>query len=328
MLYPFWGSVPEPPSHPKRGRFDKYTRTGGRFFQITPAEEADLIIYPQEWEPGQKDAGELGRLACAYGKPLVIFFNNDSDEEINVKEGVVFRTSFYRSRRKPNEHAMPAWSEDLVERFCDGVLPLRSKGSKPVVSYCGYSGSGDWSSLKVLARRFLGRTAKKHPGQSVRSRAIALLRRAPGVKTNFIIRKDYWGGAMRPGGLDPVKAAAVRREFVQNMLDGDYVLCARGGGNFSYRLYETLSCGRIPLFIDTDCVLPYEEIIDWKQYCVWVPEGELDRIAEILAEFHERLSEEDFRDLQMACRRLWLEWICPEGFFKNFYRFFDHAPYE
>jgi hypothetical protein len=30
----------------------------------------------------------------------------------------------------------------------------------------------------------------------------------------------------------------------------------------------------------------------------------------------------------MACRRLWLEWICPEGFFKNFYRFFDHAPYE
>ena len=96
-----------------------------------------------------------------------------------------------------------------------------------------------------------------------------------------------------------------RQEYVQNMIESDYILCARGAGNFSYRLYETLSCGRIPVFIDTDCVLPYNFAIEWKKYCVWVNEGELSHIAEKVAEFHSRLSPQEFLDLQSACRRLW-----------------------
>jgi len=48
----------------------------------------------------------------------------------------------------------------------------------------------------------------------------------------------------------------------------------------SYRLYEALCCGRIPVFIDTDCVLPYDFMIDWKKYFVWVDQSELPLIAE------------------------------------------------
>lgn len=62
-------------------------------------------------------------------------------------------------------------------------------------------------------------------------------------------------------------------------MGSDYVLCARGG-DFSYRLYETLSYGRIPVFVDTDCVLPYDSEIKWKDYCVWVDEKEVNRIGE------------------------------------------------
>ena len=98
------------------------------------------------------------------------------------------------------------------------------------------------------------------------------------------------------------------------------VLCARGAGNFSYRLYETLSCGRIPVFVDTDCVLPYDFLVDWREHCIWIDEGEIDRAGERVAEFHEGLTEKAFADLQRSCRRFWEEYIRPEGFFSKFAR--------
>jgi hypothetical protein len=107
------------------------------------------------------------------------------------------------------------------------------------------------------------------------------------------------------------------------MVDSDYVLCTRGGGNFSYRFYETLSCGRIPLFVNTDCSLPFEQHIDWKKYCVWVEEEDLPHLGNIIREFHARLSPQEFQDMQLACRQLWLDWLSPQGFFANFHRYFS-----
>jgi hypothetical protein len=70
-------------------------------------------------------------------------------------------------------------------------------------------------------------------------------------------------------------------------------------------------------------VLPYERWIDWKRYCVWVEEEDLPKIGRKVADFHDRLSPSDFLDLQRACRELWLEWLSPHGFFRNFHRHFD-----
>jgi hypothetical protein len=109
------------------------------------------------------------------------------------------------------------------------------------------------------------------------------------------------------------------------MLESDYVLCARGNGNFSYRLYETLCMGRIPVFIDTDCVLPLDFDIDWRDYCVWVDEAEIEQIGDQVLEFHESLDESEFEERQRACRRLWETHISPQGFFANFHLHFEPA---
>jgi hypothetical protein len=109
---------------------------------------------------------------------------------------------------------------------------------------------------------------------------------------------------------------------VRSIVDSDYVLCARGIGNWSYRLYETLSLGRIPVFIDTDCVLPYDFAINWRDYCVWITRSEVSTIGERVAEFHESLSENDFVERQHACRKLWEDYVSPQGFFSNLYRHF------
>jgi len=340
MLYPFWGKSLEDPGDPSSGRFDRYMATGRRFFEMTSLDQADFAVLPVDWGSilGDAKAMDLARQfvekASQAGKPTVIFFWSDSDEDIPIKNVVVFRTSLYRSRRKSNELAMPAWSEDFVSKHLRGKLPVRPKAEKPIVGFCGYAFPWEvvlrWRAREILRRgtSLLGirKNTSVHPlkpGHVVRAEALRFLSRSPLVRTNFIIRDRFLGGAVLPDGrTDLALMRNVRLGYLQNMIDSDYVLCSRGGGNYSYRLYETVCCGRIPIFIDTDCVLPYDFDIEWKKYCVWVDESELPHIAEKVARFHSDLSPGDFVELQHMCRRLWEEWLSPEGFFANFYRLF------
>jgi hypothetical protein len=214
--------------------------------------------------------------------------------------------------------------------------------------------------IKESVRWILNRTGtiryvQAVPGSYARVQALRLLQRSPHVDTTFVVRPyqevffDHvpttrrWRqmGRVRPdrpsspqllgpGGLPstaqemwPEDVSRSQLEFLQNLLESDYVLCARGYGNFSHRLYEALACGRIPLFIDTDCVLPFDFAIDWKRFCVWVDQTDLRSVADRVAEFHASISGEEFEELQVACRRLWEEWLSPEAFFANFYRHLD-----
>src|SRR5439155_20315373 len=144
MLYPFWGKNPEDPGDPSSGRYDRYVEVGSRLFEVTTLEKADVAVFPGAWEQVLGDTAAVKRaeqfleLARRARKPTVIFFWSDSDKEVPYDDTLVFRTSCYRSRQRRNEFAMPAWSEDLVLRYLGGQLPVRSNGSRAVVSCCRY----------------------------------------------------------------------------------------------------------------------------------------------------------------------------------------------
>ncbi len=162
-----------------------------------------------------------------------------------------------------------------------------------------------------------------NPDIFLRPEALKLLARSPVVQTNFIIRENLLAGALKNSEMDYSILQKSRDEFFHNIRESDYVFCARGSGNYSYRFYETLSCGRIPLFLNTDCVLPYHDTIAWNHYCVWVEKKELNRIAERVSEFHLAISASEFLQLQRDCRKLWEDCLSPEGFFRNFHRHFE-----
>jgi Exostosin family len=321
MLYPFWGKAPEDPADPNTGRFDGYAALGTRFFRMVPPDEAEVAVFPTDWthlagKPAAIEvADEFAAAADEMGKPTIAFFVNDSDEPVALTGATVFRTSLYRSRRRIGEFAQPAWSEDFLERYVDGGVPVRKKQRKPTVGFCGLAPRG------ARLARLRGRSAEP----SLRAKALSRLRRTKGVRTDFLVRKEFVGGAVQNGGVDAQTMQQVRLDYVQNMLGSDYTICARGAGNFSYRFYETLSCGRIPVFVDTDCVLPYDFMVDWREYVVWVAEAAVDEIGERVLEFHERLSDRDFAELQRECRRLWERYLRPEGFFENLTRHFGQA---
>ena len=341
ILFPFWGKHSENPLKPATGRFDEYVRVGASYFQLTSLEEADLAILPGMWDDIVRDkrwvatAREFAREVATAGKPLVVFFVSDSFRRVAIDDAIVFRTSFYRSRRTCRDFAVPAWSEDIVTRYLDGELPIRQKGPRPIVGFVGWTGHLGPRDPRAATRLPL-KQRLKIPGKWIahklgverfdRTRAVALerLRRSRDVQTNFLYRDTYLGSPMMVRYVkDRARIELIRREFVENLVQSDYVLCCRGAGNYSFRLYETLCAGRIPVFVDTDAPLPYDFAVNWRQYCVWVDRSELPYIGEKVADFHSRISPGDFVDLQRACREFWLEKISPQGFFANFHRHFQ-----
>ncbi len=339
MLYPFWSEFSGNQQYSWLGAYDRYIEIGRSLFEMVPLEEADFAVMPANWRTIRGDAWrdkvnkQAQDLAIQFAqkvelakKPVVVFFSGDcSDEEIPVKNALVFRPSLYRSTKKANDFVPPAFCEDLVEHYFGNMLTIRQKQEKPVIGFCGLVKQDSWKT-KLKTFVYHGAMLTKHgkmgvsphKGQILRAKALEILLDNPLVDTNFIIREH---AVFFKGDLDQKRK--VRFEFVQNMAQSDYILCCRGSANYSNRLFEVLCCGRIPIFIDTDCVLPYDFAIDWKKYCVWVDEKELPQIAEKVAEFHNNLSPQEFVELQHECRRLWKEWLSPEGFYANLYRHFQ-----
>ncbi len=325
ILSPFWGA-PRTPHDPDEGRFDDYAEVGRSFLRLSSLAGCDVGVFPQNWEAAGDRAGELAEHFVAIcrdaDKPAVIFHGSDATEPLPV-DATVFRASLLRSQRGPREFALPAWSGDFLFRYFSGELSPRARRPRPVVGFCGNRMAS--RTRRGMIRQLLGIPGTEtwrgllldHP----RTAALVAVHRDRRLEQNFILRSTFWAGALG----DAASLLEARREYVDNMLESDYMVCVRGAGNFSYRLYETLSMGRIPIFVDTDCVLPLDFDIEWRDYCVWVDETEIDRIGDRVLEFHESLDDHEFEERQRACRRLWETHISPQGFFAFFHRHFEEG---
>lgn len=338
IFHPFWGRNPSDFEKVDEGRrFDQYCEVGQSFFEMVPLADADVVILPADWTTDESNQAQLMQFAASAAsakKHVVAFFWSDLFDDIPLENSIVLRTSLNRSARKPFEFSIPVWSEDFINEYLHGAVPIHTKSAKPSVGFCGFAlplqktlrhHSIDLlRHIKAIAQ---GRTGEKSAGlfgRKLRTEAMELLLNSPDVDTDFIIRDRFWAGETIPDRINSSeRQSLIRQEYLQNIINTDYTLCIRGAGNFSIRIYETLSCGRIPLFVDTDSVLPYDFAVDWKQYCVWVEQHEQPYIAEKLADFHASLSPQQFIDLQYACREFWNDWLSPHGFFANFYRHYE-----
>jgi len=146
------------------------------------------------------------------------------------------------------------------------------------------------------------------PATLLRAKVLRALKQDAGIQTDFIVRTRYKTGSAQ--------------EFYRNILETAYTVCVRGYGNWSVRLYETLACGRIPVFIDTDCGLPFDDTIDWHHYCVWVPEHDASRAGDYVREFHSSITAADFRARQRECRILWETRLSRIGFLSHLHEYF------
>lgn len=343
LLRPFYDLPPLDKTFPwsQGSVFANYINNAENYFELAPANQADIVIFPFDWcwvrgfswrERDDQEAKrrfiELYRSVEGSGKSISAFFSGDrSCEKIPLDNATLFRQSAYKSRAESKScFAFPAFVEDFVASYLSNEPVLREKSPVPVVSFCGLANPPNITShiksvvylIDTLIR--LGHTdVVPAKGENLRSRILRTVTDSSLVKSSFIVRDQN----LFIGADDTNSKVKLREEFIGNVLESDYVLCCRGSGNYSYRLYETLSLGRIPIIIDTDIALPFDDLIDWKQHAIWVSERDIDLLPEIVAEFHERITPAQFKELQEENRRLWQTWLSPEGFFGNFFRFFQ-----
>lgn len=306
-------------------------------FRLTESlDAAEFEVFPYDLRTCHEE-GLLGKLfdrqadTLRRGKRLVLFAYNDEclARHFHRSNLVTFANLGYRSTRGENEFCYPWFIDDPLPTHRDGDLPIKQKGEKALVGFCGRGAVTPsrygWQLLRNTIRTLKSWTrlepyAPPRIASEVafRSSILQKLSKSALIESRFLLRSKFLAGISRTPIVRDDLYHPVRLDFFNNIFDTDYTVCVRGASNWSMRLYETMSCGRIPVFIDTDSILPFDFNQEWKDYVVWIKESEIRYADQIIADFHSSISSSDFVDLQKTIRKFWIERLSRDGFYAHF----------
>ncbi len=224
--------------------------------------QAGIAVVPHDLTYYLKEPELLDKLNSSLKKNIDdgivtwAFYWNDDNQSIDLPGTRVFRTGGYLSQCKSYEEGMPSICEDLMEFFGENKRRPLKYNTRPSVAFCGNADS------KKSFYSWVLKTLKPDEGdigRSLRLTAIKNLSRSKNMETEFYTFETFFVGQ---NSLTPEERLNRRKLFIENMLSSEYALVVRGTGNYSYRHYEAMSLGRVPLFINTDCLLPLPDLID------------------------------------------------------------------
>ncbi|HRH24003.1 MAG TPA: exostosin family protein [Candidatus Paceibacterota bacterium] len=322
LLFPFWGVAAKESMPYVRAAATQYQYSKNDFVLVDDIKDADYVLMPYHYERlmavNPEKVARIVREAQEAGKPLLIDGSGDIEHVIDIPNTVVLRVSQYRYAVKENEITVPFLAEDLLESFRGGIVELRIKMQTPSVGFTGWADISFITRLKIFVKEFsitLGalfdeKRGAEHKGLLFRARALKALQKTKGIVNNFTIRKSYSGHSATIQGA--VKDN--RQAFVDALIGSDYALVVRGDANASVRFYEALSLGRIPLFLDTACVLPLEDRINYRDFCVFVDWRDTDQIGENLVKFHQSVTSERFVEMQHRAREAYQNYLRIDAF--------------
>lgn len=295
-------------------------------------EEADFVILTMSWVyykmTNQVDmAITFIKEANLLGKKVVVSLPSDYGVDIPKKlDIIVIREQGYKSKLDERHFCIPVFIEDPLKKYYNqSIIFRRQYNTMPTVGFCGQADDSIIEAsrdlAKIMARNMLYYFGLRYqtPHQLIttkylRSKILKPFQVSSKVKSNFVLRKQYRAGIESLKNRDTHKTTL---EFFDNIKNSDYVLCVRGVGNFSVRFYETLAMGRIPIFVNTDCILPHDAFLNWKDHVVWVEYKDRHRIVEKVMDFHSKLDDKKLNDLFEANRKLWEDKLRLKTYFQT-----------
>jgi hypothetical protein len=311
-----------------RGNYSPaFVKTVKETFEIVEDQNADAFLLPSNVSFYSRDQlKEIGAKVSAFALPSIGFDISNECRKPGWLNHII-RFSWYRLHQEPGSIISPAYlgsdGFDIMAELGIRDLQPTEKEPLPSVSFCGREGGelgiAIWKILprsltRSMANSFFCSTTRGirmiccYP---LRVDAMQVMERDPRIKTDFIGRGKR--------GMQPITQGEMRRQFMENLMNNAYALCVRGSDNFSWRFYEALSVGKIPILIDTDCILPLEDEIPWDNFIVRVPSTRLDELPERLLEWHSRLSSASFRQLQKDIRSFF-ERLTPARYYPKIFR--------
>jgi len=278
-------------------------------FAFFPFELASFAHTPQRLGEVQKFIDR----AASEGKRTVLNFFHDNDHPISEflsGNPIVFRYSMSKNFVYLDEFIIPT----LVENFRDSArqVPTLEWDLIPKVSFMGWAVVAkpitDKKIVKGLAPASGLISSLVFPtppsiGTVLRKKAIELIESDLRIESNFMIHDRYFHHYTEDFQKNNLQ------DYVKSMSDTHYVLTIRGCGNYSIRLFETLAIGRIPIMVDTNQFLPFEDEIPWKEISVWVPFDNFKSISEYICAFHSNLDGRLFVELTSKIEEIYEEYL-------------------
>jgi hypothetical protein len=255
-------------------------------YEVASFDDCDYIL-SSKFIFGLYDSNAIQNLINSYkniNKKVIIFLVSDITNKLYIPNNVIlFRTSLYKSLISNNEYILPYVWEKIDKPF-----NILKKTIKPIIGFCG----------KVDVHRI---------------NTINILKNNNNLTTNFIVRKDFWGGKPNDQTLFD--------EFSDNIINSHFTVCNRGRGNFSMRFYQTLSYGRIPVLINTDMVFPFDDEIDWNSIII-IGNDENEIINKILSWWNNK--DIDIEKIQLKCKEVYDTFLYQKKYFNKIFSYIEN----
>ena len=114
--------------------------------------------------------------------------------------------------------------------------------------------------------------------------------------------------ALRSGDQGQVDAA--KRQFIEVAAQSRFILCPRGYGTSSFRIFESMEMGRAPVIISDQWVEPPGP--DWSSFAIRIAERDIPRLADLLRPLEAR-----FEEKGRLARQAWEQWFSPDVLFHH-----------
>jgi hypothetical protein len=241
---------------------------------VETADEADLVVMLESnTYKSHKHIEQLRNEPVVAQYPNKVFTINYEDEPAGFLPGLY--ASLPKQRFDPVRHRTWAYL----------FTPNDEADAKDKVDF---THCGEFVGISPLLL-FSFRGADSHP---VRSRIFA----APYPGQNHCVtRIERWYN----------HSVAEKAEYFHEILRSQFVLCPRGIGPSSHRLFEVMALGRCPVIISDEWVPPRG--IDWNRCSVTIRERDIERVPQILNTMVAHA-----RELGNTARNVWRANFSPE----------------
>ena len=296
------------------------------YFEIVNSiEECDIAVVSLEYgymlRKFKKQLKLVIKKAKNINKPIWIYSGGDYGISIEDKGVYNFRLGGFKSKLNTNTIIIPSFITDPYSLQIKEGFKTIKKEIKPKIGFVGHAKGGITKYFKeffIYLRINIKRLLKLeyadyqpfYPSSLKRAHLLKLLEQYDQVTTDFIFRDKY-----RAGVLIEEEKADTTKEFYQNIFDNPYTFNMRGRGNFSVRFYETLAVGRIPVLLNTHCLLPLSNTINWNEHCLIIDEADYKSVGKKVLDFHTNLNEAEFINFQKNNRALWEKYLTRHTFF-------------
>tara|TARA_Y100001937_G_scaffold103375_1_gene142499 strand:- start:8883 stop:9725 length:843 start_codon:yes stop_codon:yes gene_type:complete len=107
--------------------------------------------------------------------------------------------------------------------------------------------------------------------------------------------------------------------FVGKTLRSKFCLAPRGYGKSSFRMYEAMRLGSIPVYVSDEHYTPFSDVIDWSEFSVLISVSQIPKMYDILLSY----TDEDISRMQCRMKEVYRDYFTMDSVCLNIKRILE-----